>query len=131
VWLEVSRAELVERLRRRRRDERRPDDSEAALARRLEIYDQQAHAVRDALEGRTDLLTIDGEGDNRCIGLVQLGPPFPSRLTRDSVIASGRPAPLADRPRRDQDKCCGARLDRLAMRPNRRHIRTVEEASNG
>jgi arylformamidase len=61
VWLEVPRPELVERLRRRRRDEQRPDDTEAAVARRLEIHDQQAQAVRDALEGWTDLLTIDGD----------------------------------------------------------------------
>jgi adenylate kinase len=60
VWLEVPRDELVRRLRRRRELEGRVDDTEEAIARRLEIHDDQAGAVMRALEGWVDVVRIDG-----------------------------------------------------------------------
>jgi adenylate kinase len=60
VWLEVPREELIRRLRGRRRTEGRADDDDEAVNRRLAIHDRQAHAVRAALEGWTDVMEIDG-----------------------------------------------------------------------
>jgi adenylate kinase len=60
VWLEVPREELTQRLRRRGEEQDRPDDSEDAIARRLEIDDRQAAALHEALEDWTDVVRIDG-----------------------------------------------------------------------
>ena len=58
--LAVPRDVLAERLRHRRITQDRPDDSDAAIARRLEIDEAQAEPLRKALAGLTDLVTIDG-----------------------------------------------------------------------
>jgi adenylate kinase len=60
VWLEVPRDVLAERLRHRRITQDRPDDCNAAIARRLEIDEAQAGPLRKALAGLTDSVTIDG-----------------------------------------------------------------------
>jgi adenylate kinase len=60
VWLEVPREVLAERLRHRRTTQDRPDDSDAAVTRRLEIDEAQAEPLRKALAGFTDSVTIDG-----------------------------------------------------------------------
>jgi adenylate kinase len=61
VWLDVPREVLVQRLRRRRDVEGRPDDAEGAIVRRLEIDAAQAGAARDALARWADVVTIDGD----------------------------------------------------------------------
>ncbi len=60
IWLEVACDELLARLRRRRGQEKRPDDSDEAVARRLEVYGREALALRDALSSWTDVITVDG-----------------------------------------------------------------------
>jgi adenylate kinase len=60
IWLDVARDELLARLRRRRGQEQRPDDSDEAVARRLEVYGGEALALRDALSGWTEIITVDG-----------------------------------------------------------------------
>ena len=60
IWLDVARDELLARLRRRRGQEQRPDDSDEAAARRLEVYGREALALRDALSGWTEVITVDG-----------------------------------------------------------------------
>lgn len=60
LWLEVPHDELVRRLRRRGELEGRADDTEEAIARRLEIHDEHAGAVMRALDGWVDVVPIDG-----------------------------------------------------------------------
>jgi adenylate kinase len=60
VWLEVPREQLTQRLRRRGEEQERPDDSEEAIARRLEIDDRQAAALQEMLGDWTDMVRIDG-----------------------------------------------------------------------
>jgi adenylate kinase len=60
AWLEVPGEELIRRLSRRRNLDGRADDAENALAHRLAIHDAHAGAVRDALDGWTDVAEIDG-----------------------------------------------------------------------
>jgi adenylate kinase len=60
VWLEVPREQLTQRLRRRGEEQDRPDDSEEAIARRLEIDDRQAAALQEMLGGWTDVVRSDG-----------------------------------------------------------------------
>jgi adenylate kinase len=60
IWLDVARDELLARLRRRRGQEQRPDDSDEAVARRLEVYGREAPALRDALSGWTETIMVDG-----------------------------------------------------------------------
>jgi adenylate kinase len=61
AWLDVPREKLIERLRRRGQEQDRPDDSEEAIARRLEIHESQAAALREALVSWTDVVRIDGD----------------------------------------------------------------------
>jgi adenylate kinase len=60
VWLDVPREELIRRLRGRRKTEGRVDDVEQAVARRLELHDALAAALRDSLTDWTDVVPIDG-----------------------------------------------------------------------
>jgi adenylate kinase len=60
VQLDVPRDELVRRLTRRRDLERRPDDSEESIARRLDLYDEQAPALLDAIAGSSEVMHVDG-----------------------------------------------------------------------
>jgi adenylate kinase len=60
VWLEVPREQLTQRLRRRGQEQDRPDDSDEAIARRLEIDDRQAAALQERLRDWTDVVRIDG-----------------------------------------------------------------------
>jgi adenylate kinase len=60
VWLEAPRAEIVRRLRHRRKVEGREDYAEVAIARRLATYDAHAWALREAVQGWTDVIAIDG-----------------------------------------------------------------------
>jgi adenylate kinase len=60
IWLEVPRDELVRRLRSRRELEGRADDAEEAIARRLEIHDEQSGPVIRALHDWVDVVRIDG-----------------------------------------------------------------------
>jgi adenylate kinase len=73
VWLEVTREELLRRLRRRRQVEGRADDTEEAVARRIATHKASAGSVRKALESWTDVIVIDGgqEPDEVTLALVQ------------------------------------------------------------
>jgi adenylate kinase len=59
VWLEAPHDVLIQRLRDRSQEQHRPDDSEEAIERRLEVWGGQVWPLRDALKGWTDQLTID------------------------------------------------------------------------
>ena len=61
VWLQASADVLVRRLRHRATDEHRPDDSERAIGHRLEVHRDNAHALRDALAGWTDVIEVDAD----------------------------------------------------------------------
>jgi adenylate kinase len=61
VRLETSRDELLRRLRRRRDIEDRSDDTDEAIARRLEIYDETTTPVAGTVEGWADVVTINGD----------------------------------------------------------------------
>lgn len=61
AWLQVPREVLIRRLRARSRTESRPDDSEAAIRRRLRVDHDHARELRDALAGWTDIVTIDAD----------------------------------------------------------------------
>jgi adenylate kinase len=61
VWLQASADVLVRRLRQRARDEHRPDDSERAIAHRLEVHRNNDQALRDALAGWTDVIELDAD----------------------------------------------------------------------
>jgi adenylate kinase len=60
VRLDVPRDELVRRLTRRRDLERRPDDSDESIARRLDLYDDRAPELLDALAGSSEMMPVDG-----------------------------------------------------------------------
>ena len=61
VWLQASADVLIGRLRDRAREEQRPDDSEHAIAHRLEVHRDNAQALRDALAGWTDVIEVDAD----------------------------------------------------------------------
>jgi adenylate kinase len=61
VWLQASADVLVGRLRDRARVQHRSDDSEQAIAPRLEVQRDNAHALRDALAGWTDVIEVDAD----------------------------------------------------------------------
>jgi adenylate kinase len=61
VWLDVTRDELMRRLRRRRQVEGRADDAEEAIAQRLATYEARAGGVREALESWAEVIVIDGD----------------------------------------------------------------------
>jgi len=60
IRLDVPREELLRRLSRRRDLEGRSDDTDEAIARRLEIDDAQAAPLLDALAGWVDVMRVDG-----------------------------------------------------------------------
>jgi adenylate kinase len=61
VWLQASADVLVARLRDRAREEHRSDDSDHAIAHRLEVHRDNAQALRDALAGWTDVIEVDAD----------------------------------------------------------------------
>jgi adenylate kinase len=61
VRLDTSRDELLRRLRRRRDIEDRSDDTDDAIARRLEIYDEETTPVADMVTEWADVVPIDGD----------------------------------------------------------------------
>jgi adenylate kinase len=61
VKLDTSRDELLRRLRRRRDIEGRTDDSDDAIARRLEIYDATTTPVAGMMAAWADVVPIDGD----------------------------------------------------------------------
>lgn len=61
VWLHASPEVLIRRLRHRAEDQHRPDGSERAVARRLEVDRENARRLRHALAGWTDVVDIDAE----------------------------------------------------------------------
>jgi adenylate kinase len=58
--LDLPRDELLRRLRRRREIEGREDDTDEAIARRLDIYETQTAPVVDALTDWAEVVTING-----------------------------------------------------------------------
>ncbi|HEY1714948.1 MAG TPA: nucleoside monophosphate kinase [Solirubrobacteraceae bacterium] len=86
VWLQASPGVLVRRLRDRATDEHRPDDSERAIGRRLEVHRDNARALRDALAGWTDLIEVDADQP-------------PDAITREIVRALRRQAVVWTVPR--------------------------------
>ena len=61
VRLDTSRDELLRRLRRRRDIEDRSDDTDEAIARRLEIYDETTTPVAGMLAEWADVVPINGD----------------------------------------------------------------------
>jgi adenylate kinase len=57
--LDVPRDELLDRLRRRRDVEGRVDDTDRAIAQRLEIHDAETAPVLDAIGDWADVVSID------------------------------------------------------------------------
>ena len=60
VWFDVSREELLPRLRHRRQVEDRADDTEQAVARRMATHEARAGSVRKALDSWAEVIVIDG-----------------------------------------------------------------------
>lgn len=58
--LEIDQDELLGRLANRRQTEKRADDSEAGIAKRLEIYHTDTHPVLEAVAGWAEVVPIDG-----------------------------------------------------------------------
>ncbi|MFC8732955.1 adenylate kinase [Luteimicrobium sp. NPDC057192] len=63
IELTADRDELLERLRKRAEIEGREDDTEDAIARRLDIYAEQTAPLTDAYAQRGLLVQVDGIGD--------------------------------------------------------------------
>ena len=61
VQLDTSRDELLRRLRRRRDIEDRSDDTDEAIARRLEIYDETTTPVAGMVAEWADVVPINGD----------------------------------------------------------------------
>lgn len=61
-YLRVSEAELVKRLQGRARIERRSDDGEAVIRRRLEVYETQTKPLIEYYRDRSVLAEVEGEG---------------------------------------------------------------------
>ncbi|WP_024286979.1 adenylate kinase [Cellulomonas sp. KRMCY2] len=61
--LVADRDELLARLARRAEIEGREDDTELAIARRLDIYDEQTAPLTSAYDARGLLVRVDGTGD--------------------------------------------------------------------
>ena len=59
IWLEAPRDVLIARLAQRAREQGRPDDTERAIAHRLDLYGAQAWPLWETLEGWTKRLRID------------------------------------------------------------------------
>jgi len=63
VELTADRDELLERLRKRAEIEGREDDTDEAIARRLDIYAEQTAPLTDAYRARDLLVQVDGIGE--------------------------------------------------------------------
>ncbi|WP_029252191.1 adenylate kinase [Paraoerskovia marina] len=61
--LTADRAELLERMRKRAEIEGREDDTDEAIARRLDIYAEQTAPLADAYAARDLLIQVDGIGE--------------------------------------------------------------------
>lgn len=83
VQLTADREELLTRIRRRAEIEGREDDTEDAIARRLDIYDQQTAPLTSAYAVRGLLVQVDGIGEIEEVGarLVAALEPVLSRET--------------------------------------------------
>lgn len=68
VRLDTSREELLRRLRARRDTEDRSDDTDEAIARRLEIYDMTTTPVSDLVEKWATVVPIDGDQSLDAVG---------------------------------------------------------------
>ena len=68
VQLTADREELLARIRRRAEIEGREDDTEEAIARRLDIYDEQTAPLTSAYAARDLLVQVDGIGDIEAVG---------------------------------------------------------------
>lgn len=68
VQLTADREELLARIRRRAEIEGREDDTEEAIARRLDIYDEQTAPLTSAYAARDLLVQVDGIGDIETVG---------------------------------------------------------------
>ncbi len=86
VWLRASPDILSRRLRDRAREEHRSDDSERAISHRLDVYRDNAQALRDALAGWTDLIEVDANQP-------------PESITAEIVRALNRQAAAPTSPR--------------------------------
>lgn len=62
IELQAARDVLLERMRKRAEIEGREDDTEEAIARRLDIYAEQTAPLTDAYAGRGLLVSVDGIG---------------------------------------------------------------------
>ena len=61
AWLQAPPEVLIRRLRHRAREQHRPDDTERAITCRLQVDRKNARALRDALDGWTDVVDIDAD----------------------------------------------------------------------
>lgn len=86
VSLQASPDVLVRRLRNRGRDEHRSDDSERAIKCRLKVHRDNAHALRGALAGWTDVIEVDADQP-------------PDAITEEIVRALSRQATAGTSPR--------------------------------
>ena len=68
VQLTADREELLARIRRRAEIEGREDDTEEAIARRLDIYDEQTAPLTSAYATRDLLVRVDGIGEIEEVG---------------------------------------------------------------
>ena len=68
VQLTADREELLARIRRRAEIEGREDDTEEAIARRLDIYDEQTAPLTSAYAARDLLVRVDGIGEIEEVG---------------------------------------------------------------
>lgn len=62
IWLKAPRAVLIARLRQRAREQHRSDDTEQAIAHRLDLYGAQAWPLWETLEGWTKRLRVSADG---------------------------------------------------------------------
>lgn len=67
LQLEVPRDVLLERLRKRREIEGRHDDTEAGIAKRLEIYDAETEPLLERVTEWADVIAINGDQPVRAV----------------------------------------------------------------
>lgn len=84
VQLTADREELLTRIRRRAEIEGREDDTEEAIARRLDIYEEQTAPLTSAYATRGLLVQVDGIGEIEEVG-ARLVAALEPVLSRESV----------------------------------------------
>lgn len=84
VQLTADREELLTRIRRRAEIEGREDDTEEAIARRLDIYEEQTAPLTSAYAARGLLVQVDGIGEIEEVG-ARLVAALEPVLSRESV----------------------------------------------